>query len=99
MLIAADAFACCVVCFVVKVELVQAVGEGQQHQAVDEEELEDVQEHSAQRDLQGAQVGVGSEEADKAQGAEDVGDGEQGFRHQGGVPHLPATSGFLSTVL
>lgn len=99
MLIAADAFAHCVVGFVVKVELVEAVGEGQQHQAVDEEELEDVQQHSAQRDLQRPQVGVGSEEADEAQGAEDVGNGKQSFRHQGGVPHLPAASGFLSTVL
>lgn len=97
--VAANALACCVVCVVVKVELVEAVGEGQQHQAVDEEELEDVQEHSTQRDLQGAQMGVCSEEADQAQGAEDVGDGKQSFRHQGGVPHLPVTSGFSSAVL
>ena len=38
---------------VVEVELVEAVGEGHQHQAVDEQELEDVQQHTAQRDLQG----------------------------------------------
>lgn len=99
MLIAADALAFGVVCFVVKVELVEAVGKGQQHQAVDEKELEDVQEHSTQRDLQRAQVGIGSEEADEAQGAEDVGDGKQSLCHQGGVPHLPVASGFLSAVL
>lgn len=95
----ANTFAIVVVCFVIKVELVEPVGKGEQHQTVDEEELEDVQEHSAQGDLQGAQVGVGSEEADEAQGAEDVGDGKQCLGHQGGVPHFPVTSGFLSTVL
>ena len=36
------------VCRIIKVELVEAVGKGQQHQAVDEEELEDVQKHAAQ---------------------------------------------------
>lgn len=41
---------------VVKVKLVESVGEGQQHQAVDEKELENVQQHPAQRDLQRPQM-------------------------------------------
>lgn len=67
LLITANACAILVVCFVIKVELVEPVGKSKQHQTVDEEELQYVQEHSAQGDLQGAQVGVGSEEADEAQ--------------------------------
>lgn len=69
------------------------------HQTVDEEELEDVQQHPPQRDLQGAQVGVGREEGDQTQGAEDVSDGEDGLRHQGGVPHFPLVPGSTATVL
>ena len=76
-------------CLVVEVELVEAIGEGQQDQAVDEEELEDVQQHATQRDLQRSQVRVGGEERDEPQRAEDVGDGEQGLCDQRGVPHLP----------
>lgn len=37
--------------FIVEIELVETISEGQQHQAVDEEELEDIKQHSAQRDL------------------------------------------------
>ena len=44
-------------------------------------------------------MGVGGEKADEPQGAEDVGDGEQGLGHQGGVPHLPAVPGRTSAVL
>lgn len=64
---------------VVKVKLVESVSEGQQHQTVDEQELEDVQQHPAQRDLQRPQVRVGREEGDEPQGAEDVSDSEQSF--------------------
>ena len=49
MVLTTDADACLFVgCVVVKVQLVEAVGEGQQHQTVDEHELEDVQQHTAQ---------------------------------------------------
>lgn len=51
------------------------------HQTVDEEELEDVQQHSPERDLQRPQVGVGCEERDEAQGAEDVRYSKQGLSH------------------
>lgn len=44
-------------------------------------------------------MGVGSEKANEAQGAEDVGDGKQCLCHQSRVPHLPVASGFLPTVL
>lgn len=42
LLITANTFAILVVCFVIKVELVEPVGKGKKHQTVDEEELEDV---------------------------------------------------------
>ena len=84
---------------IVEVKLVEAVGEGQQDQAVDEEELEDVQQHAAQRDLQRPQVRVGGEEGDEPQGAEDVGDGEHRLRHQGGMPHLPVLPRLTAAVL
>lgn len=63
------------------------------YQAVNEEKLEDVQQHPAQWDLQGPQVGVGSEEGDESQRAEDVGDGKQRLCNQGRVPHLPLLPG------
>lgn len=59
------------------------------YQTVNEKELEDVQQHPAQWDLQGPQVGVGSEEGDESQRAEDVGNGKQRLCDQGRVPHLP----------
>ena len=37
------------------------------YQAVDEEELEDVQQHASQRDLKGPQVRVGREQGDEPQ--------------------------------
>lgn len=69
------------------------------YQTVDEEELEDVQQHPPQRDLQRPQVGVGREQRDEAQRAEDVGDGKHGLGHQSWVPHLPLVPGFAAVVL
>lgn len=34
-------------------------------------------------------MGVGCEEGDESEGAEDVGDGEQSLGYQGRMPHLP----------
>lgn len=51
------------------------------YQTVDEEELQDVQQHSPQRDLQRPQVRVGSEERDEAQGTENVGYGKHCLSH------------------
>lgn len=34
-------------------------------------------------------MGVGCEEGDESEGAEDVGDGEQRLGYQGRMPHLP----------
>lgn len=36
------------ICIIIKVKLVEPIGKGKQHQAVDEEELQDVEEHAAQ---------------------------------------------------
>lgn len=69
------------------------------YQAVDEEELEDVQQHSPQGDLQRPQVRVGREQRDEAQRAENVGDGKHGLGHQSRVPHLPLVPGFAAVVL
>lgn len=74
---------------IVEVELIKAIGKCKQDQAEDEKELEDVEQHAAQRDLQRPQVGVGREESDEPQRAEDVGDSEEGLGHQGGVQHVP----------
>lgn len=60
-------------CLVVEIELVEAIGKGQKHQTVDEKEFENIQQHATKRDLQWAQVRVGSEQRDETQGAEDVG--------------------------
>lgn len=46
------------------------------YQTVDEKELQDVQQHPPQRDLQRPQVRVGGEQRDEAQGAENVRDGK-----------------------
>lgn len=69
------------------------------YQTVDEKELQDVQQHSPQRDLQRPQVRVGREERDEAQGAENVGDGKHRLGDQRGVPHLPLVPGFAAVVL
>lgn len=84
---------------VIKVKLVEAVGEGQQHQAVDEEEFKDIQQHPAERDLQRTQMRVGGEERDEAQRAEDVGDGEESLGDEGRVPHLPIHTRTRTVVL
>ena len=44
-------------------------------------------------------MGVGREQGDESQRAEDVGDGEHGLGHQGGVPHLPQVAGLTAAVL
>lgn len=59
------------------------------HQTVNEEKLEDVQQHPPQRDLQRPEVGVGCEKGDESERAEDVGDGKQSLGDQRRVPHLP----------
>lgn len=41
---------------VVEVELIETVGEGQKNQTIDEEKLQDVQQHPTQRDLKWTQV-------------------------------------------
>lgn len=69
------------------------------YQTVDEEELQDVQQHSPQRDLQRPQVRVGREQRDEAQRAENVGDGKHGLGHESRVPHLPLVPGFTAVVL
>lgn len=74
---------------IVEVELVEAVGKSQQHKTVDEKKLEDVQQHAAERNLQWAQVRVGSEQRDETQRAEDVGNGEESLCDERRVPHLP----------
>lgn len=44
-------------------------------------------------------MGVGGEEGDESEGAEDVGDGEQSLGDQGGVPHLPLLPGTRGVIL
>ncbi len=78
-----------------------ADGERGEHQEEDDEELDDVDQHAAQWDLQRAQVGVRLEEVDDASKAEDVGDGEQALGHQHGLrvrPVAPAADGWMEIV-
>lgn len=49
------------------------------YQAVDEEELQDVEQHSPQRNLQWPQVRVGREQWNEAQGTENVCNGKHCF--------------------
>lgn len=46
------------------------------YQTVDEEELQDVQQHPPQRDLQWPQVRVCCEQRDESKGTENVSDGK-----------------------
>lgn len=69
------------------------------YQTVDEEELQDVQKHPPQGDLQRPQVGVGCEKRDESQGTENVRNGKHCLGHQCRVPHLPLVPGFTTTVL
>lgn len=69
------------------------------YQTVDEKELQDVQQHSPQRDLQRPQVRVGREERDEAQGAKNVGDGKHCLGYERRVPHLPLVPRFAAIVL
>lgn len=69
------------------------------YQAVDEEELQDVQQHSPQRDLQWPQVRVGCEQRDEAQRTENVRYGKHCLSYKSWVPHLPLVPGFSTTVL
>lgn len=54
---------------VIEIKLVESIGESQQHQAVNKEELEDVEQHAAQRNLQRSQVRVCCKQGDETQGA------------------------------
>lgn len=44
-------------------------------------------------------MGVGGEEGDESEGAEDVCDGEQSLSYQRGVPHLPLLPGTRGVIL
>lgn len=69
------------------------------YQTVDEEELQDVQEHSPQRNLQWPQMRVGCEQRDEAQGTENVRNGKHCFSYKRWMPHLPLVPGFTTAVL
>lgn len=83
--------ACCKLTYIKKAHHISVISEADQksYQTVNEEKLEDVQQHPPQWDLQGPEVGVGGEEGNESEGAEDVGDGEQSLGYQRRVPHLP----------
>lgn len=51
------------------------------YQAIDEQELQDVQQHPPKRDLQRPQVRVGCEQRDEAKGTENVGNGKHCFSY------------------
>ena len=76
--------------------MVQAARERKQHEEEDDEELEDVHEHTTQRDLQRSQVGVHREHVDELQGTEDVGRGEHGLGHQVRIVGRPFLTGQVS---
>lgn len=64
-------------------------GESENNQDVEHEELQYIEHHSTERDLQRAQVRVDAEDVDQLEAAEDVGGGEQAFGQQHGVPGVP----------
>lgn len=78
---------------VVPVHVVQSTGEGEQQQCKDDKELEDVHDHTAQRDLQRSQVRVDREHVDELQRAEDVGCSEHGLGHEAGIICRPVFTG------
>lgn len=61
--------------------------EGKQHESVQEEELEDVEDHAAERDLQRPEVRVDAEDVDQFEEAARRGECEsrQREKHQGRI--------------
>ena len=52
-------------------------GEGEEHQEVEKTKFTNIQNHPAQRDLEGTEVRIDREDVDQLEGGEDVGGSEQ----------------------
>ena len=55
-------------------------GEGEEHQEVEETKFTNIENHPAQRDLEGTEVRVDREDVDQLQGGEDVGGSKQALQ-------------------
>lgn len=51
--------------------------EGEEHEGVNEEEFDDIDDHPSKRNLEGSKVGVDAEDVHQLEGGEDVGGGEE----------------------
>lgn len=74
---------------VVPHQLVQTATESEQHQRVDEEELDDVDDHPAERDLQRPQVRIDRENMDELEEGEDHAGGKGSLRQQHRIEGVP----------
>ena len=74
---------------VVPVQLVDPTRVGEADEQSDEEELEDVDDHPTEGDLEGTQVRVDREQVYQLQGTEYVGGGKQALGYQGGIVGVP----------
>jgi hypothetical protein len=74
---------------VVPQQLVHAASESKQDQRVDEEELDDVDDHSAERHLQWSHVWIDRKYVDQLEKREDHTGGESALRYQHGIELVP----------
>ena len=74
---------------VVPVELVDTARVREADKKGDEEELEDVEDHASERDLQRSEVRIDGEHVDDLQRAEDVRGGEEALRYQRRIVGVP----------
>ena len=77
---------------VVGVELVDATREGKADERGDQQEPQDVADHTSQSQLERSEVGTDCEELDQFEETEDVGRGEQGFTDERWVELMPVDS-------
>lgn len=51
--------------------------ESEEHEGVDEEELDDIDDHASEGDLERSEVGIDAEDVHQLEGGENVGGGEE----------------------
>ena len=77
---------------VVPEQLIEATGEGEDHEQDHHAELENVVHHAAERDLQWPEMRIDGEDVDQFQRAEDVRRSEDALGDQRGIPGVPVAS-------
>lgn len=74
-------------------QLIQTTGKGEQHQRIDAEELDNVDNHAAQGDLQGPKMRIYREQMHEFQRRKDIRCSEESFSNQLGIKVVPVLPG------